>query len=94
MTADSGVGSQIPVRNVDPKGMRQVVCFAIIVVVSFWGMVVMRETGRRSDETTLRTAQVTSSTDHTATISTGETVKIEDHLAKDKWTIVQFTAHW
>jgi hypothetical protein len=94
MTADSGVGSHIPVRNADPKGMRQVACLAIIVVISFWGMVVMRETGRRSDETTLRTANVTTSTGRKATISTGETVKIEDHLAKDKRTIVQFTAHW
>jgi hypothetical protein len=86
--------AQIPGANADSRNMKQVICLAILVIATFCGIVVMRESGRRTDSAGRSTVEVFSSNARKATISTGEAVKIEDHLAPDKWTVVQFTADW
>lgn len=74
--------------------MKQVVLFAIVVVIAFAGMVVFRETGRRdasSNHVRLSTPQMLQ---QVATISTGEEVEINAHLDASKWTVVEFKADW
>jgi HAMP domain-containing protein len=94
MAAEHPRPAQIPGANADSRNMKQVILLAIVVFAAFCGLVVMRETGRRTDSAGRSTAEVFSSKARKATISTGEAVEIEDHLAPDKWTVVQFTADW
>lgn len=74
--------------------MNPIVAFAAIVVVAFGGMVVLRESGRREEAPKRPQLQQLQSTGAAATISNGETIKLEDHLDSSKWTLLEFTADW
>ena len=74
--------------------MKRMIQFAAVVVLAFIGMVIARESSRREEAPKQPTARAEAATGQVALISTGETVKIEDHLEASAWTVVEFTADW
>ena len=81
-------------ENADRCNMKQLIQFAVVVILAFGGMVVLRETGRREQTPKPMPVKVLKSSGDVATISKGEVVEIGDHLDASKWTVIEFTADW
>ena len=74
--------------------MKRMTLLAAVVFLVFVGMIIARESGRRAESPSDPSAAAKIPTGKVALISTGEMVKIEDHLESSKWTVVEFTADW
>jgi len=64
--------------------------FAVLAVLCLVGIVGMHQAKRSSSPS----MPVSNSTEKIATISTGETVDIGQHLTSGTWTVVEFTARF
>ena len=65
--------------------MKWLIAFAAAILLGLVAIIARHETSSTGSA---------SSGENTATISTGQTVELNDHLAAGTWTIVEFTADW